>query len=362
MRVALDCRMAAWSGVGRYTIGLTRALGVRNDVEPVLVVSAGERVPDELAGFEQHPVAGSPFTPAGALGFSAALRRIRPELTHCLHFPTPFPASHPIVVTMHDLTPLLVEGVMPSGLRRKVYQWQVKRAVRVADRIVTLSGYSLSDVERVLLVAQGKGRVTGAGADDFALGPVAHLEGRLADITGPSYILSMGSTRPHKDLPTLLRAFCALAPLHPELRLVLAGEGEAGYLEHHLSGAEPSVVERAAFTGHVTDDELRALYVGAAVFAFPSLYEGFGLPPLEAMALGTPVVAARAASLPEVVGYGALLFEPGDDAGLATAIARVLDDESVRERLVATGLERSSELTWAACAQRTVDVYHELAG
>jgi glycosyltransferase involved in cell wall biosynthesis len=279
-----------------------------------------------------------------------------------MHFPTPFPASHPIVVTMHDLTPLLVEGVMPSGLRRKVYQWQVRRAVSVADRVVTPSSHTLSDVERFSAAARGKGRVTLEGADDFALGPRAVLGERLVRITGERYVLSMGSTRLHKDLPTLLRAFRALAPLHPELRLVLAGEGEDGYLEHHLAGVDPSVAQRVAFTGRVSDDELRTLYAGAAVFAFPSLYEGFGLPPLEAMEMGAPVVVARAASLPEVVGYGALLFEPGDDAGLATAITRVLDDATTRERLIATGHERASELTWAAAAQRTVDVYRELAG
>jgi len=116
---------------------------------------------------------------------------------------------------------------------------------------------------------------------------------------------------------------------------------------------------RVAFTGPVSDAELRALYVGASVFVFPSRHEGFGLPPLEAMSLGAPVVCADAASLPEVVGDAALLFAPGDAAALATALSRVLDDPALRERLSRAGRERAAQFTWERTAAGTVAAYRE---
>jgi glycosyltransferase involved in cell wall biosynthesis len=355
--------MASWSGVGRYSVGISGALARHPEVEPVLVLAANESVPELLCDCERHHVEGHPFSPAGSYHFSETLQRVKPDLTHCLHFPTPFPATHPLVVTMHDLTPLLVPGVMPSGAKRAIYRYAVRRAVHVADRIVTLSEFSLEQVSSVFPSAASKGRVTLAGADDFAAGPVAILEGRLAEIAGASYVLSMGSTRPHKDLPTLLSAFAALAAERADLRLVLAGTGEDGYLDAQLAGVSEDVRSRVSFTGSITDDELRALYTHAELLAFPSRYEGFGLPPLEAMALGTPVVTTNAASLPEVVGKkAALVVDPGDATALADAIAQVLDKPATRRRLVKAGHARAEELTWAAAAERTVEVYRELLG
>ncbi len=132
----------------------------------------------------------------------------------------------------------------------------------------------------------------------------------------------MGNTKPHKDLPTLFSAFERIAAGDSEIVLLLVGEGDDAYLDAHVAAACRS---RVRFTGRVSDPELRALYAGAAAFAFPSRYEGFGLPPLEAMSFGTPVVVARAASLPEVVGDAALMFEPGDADGLASALQAVLE-------------------------------------
>jgi alpha-1,3-rhamnosyl/mannosyltransferase len=143
------------------------------------------------------------------------------------------------------------------------------------------------------------------------------------------------------------------------LQLLLVGTEEPGYLSVTLPDAAPAIRSRISFTGPVDDGALRALMAGAEVFVFPSRYEGYGLPPLEAMALGTPAVVAEAASLPEVVGDAALTFEPGDAIGLAARIEELLDDASLRERMSAAGLSRASELTWAKTADATVAVYRE---
>jgi len=360
MRVLLDCRMAGWSGVGRYTTGLARALAVRGDVELVQVCAAGE-LPPVTPGPGAEVVAASvhPFSVRGALELGHLARKAKPDLVHCPHFPTPAPVRGPLVVTLHDLTPLVAPGVMPSAVRRAAYRAWNARAARLADRVVVPSRSTAADVDRFFPAARGNLAVTAEAADDFASGPRGPLTGMLAHLASPPYLLSMGNTKPHKDLPTLLRAFARLTPPQPDLRLLLVGAEPTGYLGAVLAGVPPDVRARVAFTGRVSDAELRALYAGASAFVFPSRYEGFGLPPLEAMALGAPVVCANVASLPEVVGDAALLFPAGDVAALARTLARLLDDLTERERLSRAGRERAAQFTWERTAAATVAVYRE---
>ncbi len=354
MRVLVDCRMADWSGVGRYSTGLTRALADRDDIELIQVVA--DRGTTPVSDALSIPAAARPFTLAGGLELGRIVRRVAPDVTHCLHFPVPRPVPQPLVVTLHDLSPLIVSGVMPSLIRRVVYRRMNVAAVRGADRLICPSANTASDVRR-LLSAGERVRVVPEAADDFSSGEVGPLPSGLA---GVRYVLSMGNTKPHKDLPTLLAAFSRVSPLRPDVRLVLAGEDRPGYIADVL-GSDPAAA-KVGFAGRTDDATLRALYGNAAVFAFPSLYEGFGLPPLEAMALGAPVVCARDTSLPEVVGDAAIMFDPGDVSALAAAVSRVLDDPGEAARLRAAGRQRAAMLTWAATAEATVGVYREVTG
>jgi glycosyltransferase involved in cell wall biosynthesis len=365
--------MADWSGVGRYTAGLARELAARDDIELVQAIGRGQLPPvaavgadtadDERRATASAIVAeGHPFGPLGAFSLSRAIAAVRPDVTHCAHFPTPLPASHPLAVTIHDLTPEVMPEVMPSGLRRAVWRYWNRRAATVADVILANSRNTATDLERLLPASVDKTRVVAHALDDALVhGPVGELPEAVATTVagGSRYVLSMGNTKPNKDLPTLLRAFAPLAPEHPHLRLWLVGRDEPGFVSSIL-GDDPAR-ERIAFTGRVNDGELRALYTNASVFAFPSRYEGFGLPPLEAMAFGAPVVCARAASLPEVVGDGALLFAPGDPAALAEALTRVLGDDALSRDLAERGTQRAAAFTWAATAAATVAAYREVA-
>ncbi len=355
MRVLLDCRMATWTGIGRYTTGLARALAGMDGVEIVQAVEAGVTPPVPEA--EAVPARAHAFYPTGGLELGRIAARVEPDLTHCLHVPTPIPARHPLAVTIHDLTPFTVPAVMPSPLRRAAYRAWNARAAHVADALLANSEATRADVVRFFPGAGARVRVIPHAADDFARIEPAPLPSAFA-ADGSPYLLSMGNTKPHKDLPTLLAAFATLRRTHPALRLLLVGADVPGYAASVL-GAGPTA-EAVSFTGRVGDPVLRALYEHAAAFVFPSRYEGFGLPPLEAMISGTPVVCSDAASLPEVVGDAALLFPAGDAGSCAREIDSVLSDDAVRARLVEAGAARARLFTWERTASLTLAAYREL--
>jgi glycosyltransferase involved in cell wall biosynthesis len=356
MRVLLDCRMASWSGIGRYTHGLVRALARTGELEIVQVAEEGETppVPDaEWVAASTHA-----FYPTGGLELGSIVRKVAPDLTHCLHVPTPLPARHPLIVSIHDLTPIAVPEVMPSRIRRAAYRLWNFRASGEADRILVESNATKCDLLRFYPHTSGNIGVIPLGVDEFTRVEPEVVPVEIAG-DGSPYLLSMGNTKAHKDLPTLLRAFAALQAARPELRLLLVGRDVPGYAASVLPDA-PDAASRVAFTGHVSDGVLRSLYAGAAVFVFPSRYEGFGLPPLEAMTAGAPVVCTDATSLPEVVGDAALLFPAGDVAAATAQIARVLDDDALRASLVAAGAARAALFTWDATAAATLAVYREV--
>jgi glycosyltransferase involved in cell wall biosynthesis len=357
VRVLLDCRMASWSGIGRYSTGLARALARMSDIKIVQVIETGTTAPVPEA--ETIEARSHAFYPTGGLELGAIVRRVAPDVTHCLHVPTPVPARHPLVVTIHDLTPLIMPSVMPSRMRRGAYRFWNFRASGEAERLLANSNATKADILRFYPHASGIVSVVPHAADDFASVEPSPVPAAIAG-DGSPYLLSMGNTKPNKDLPTLLRAFASLHAGRPALRLLLVGRDVPGFAREVL-GDVPAAAN-VSFTGHVEDGVLRSLYEGAAAFVFPSRYEGFGLPPLEAMLSGAPVVCSDAASLPEVVGDAALLFPAGDAVACAERIERVLADEGERARLLAAGAQRAHVFTWERTAAATAAVYRELLG
>jgi alpha-1,3-rhamnosyl/mannosyltransferase len=358
MRVLLDCRMADWSGVGRYTSGLADALAVRGDVALVLIRAAGASPP--ASGIVRAGVVSAtahPFSPRGALELGRLARETRPDVVHCPHFPTPAPVRGPLVVTLHDVTPLVVPATMPAAWKRALYRRLNVRAAKLADRLIVPSRSSCADVERLFPASRGKIDIVAEAADTFAAGPVAPLPPRLEALAAGSFLLAMGSVKPHKDLVTLLAAFGEIAASWPDLSVLLVGAEAPGFIDGALASAPTAVRARVAFVGCVSDGELRALYARAVAFVFPSRREGFGLPPLEAMALGVPVVCARAASLPEVVGDAALMFPPGDVRALGNALRRLLGDSGLRRTQAELGRTRAGRFTWERTAAATLDSY-----
>jgi glycosyltransferase involved in cell wall biosynthesis len=331
--------------------------GDESYVENLLRELAGLETPLRLAAVTRQPHRVPPGIEPLELGARSQilrmsvrlprlLRRVGPEVSH-FHYVVPLSAPGRVVLSVHDLSFERRPELM-SRRDRVLFRSLVPRSVRRADRILVGSDWTRRDLVERYGTSDDKVVVTPYGVD-----PLFGREGPVRN--GGSYLLFVGGLQPRKDPGT---AVDALAKLDPGLRLVFAGPPirESRELVDHVRKLRLS--SRVEFTGYVRKTELAALYRGAACLVLPSLYEGFGLPLVEAMASGTPVVATTAGALPEVAGDAAVLVEPGDPEELAAGVERALAE---RERLVAAGLERSRRYSWAETARRTLAVYEELA-
>jgi glycosyltransferase involved in cell wall biosynthesis len=364
--VALDVLplAGARTGVGRFCAGLAGALAVREDLE-LRAYAIARRARSEVA------------VPAAALGLglrtwavqarvaNALWARVelppvewlvgRVEVVHGTNYVVP-PASHAgRVVTVHDLTAVRYPQMcVPASL---AYPHLVSRAARRGAFVHVPSSFVRDEVVELLGLDAERVRVVPHGLDEPGRGDLDEApRGRSAP-----YVLALGAVEPRKDLPTLVMAFAELARDHDDLELVVAGPdgwgGEAFSAAVRASGLAGRVVR----VGYLDELELKSLLSGATVLAYPSLYEGFGFPPLEAMAAGVPVVATAAGAVPEVVGDAAELVVPGDVPALAEALTRVIEDDSLRARLIAAGRARAASFTWASAAASMVELYREAA-
>jgi len=277
-------------------------------------------------------------------GLPRVLRRLHPRLAHFLYaVPPGFDGK--AIVTVHDVS---FEHLPDSmGFRdRLLFRTQVPRSVRRAKRVLTGSEQTKRDLIERYEVPRERIVVTPYGVDPAFRPEGPKREGR--------YALFVGAMQPRKDP---VAAVEALARVNGELRLVLVGPEKGQGDRVRWAVRRLGLEQRVEFGGHVEREELAALYRGALCLVFPSRYEGFGLPILEAMASGTPVVAARTGAVPEVAGDAAVLVEPGDPAALAEGIRRALAEG---EQLAAAGLERARRFSWAETARLTLGVYREL--
>lgn len=285
------------------------------------------------------------------------------DAVHGPNFVVPPTRGAAAVVSVHDLTPLRFPEL--ANRDTLAYPRLIRRAIARGAWVHTDSAFVAAEVvehlgappERVVPVALGATALAAVGpGTDEAAGR------RLA--RGPRYLLALGTVEPRKNLPVLVDAFDLLAGEDPDLRLVVAGQDGWGADPFAAAVQRCAHHDRLTRLGYVTDAQRAALLRGAAVFAYPSIYEGFGLPPLEAMAAGTPVVCSDAGSLPEVVGDAAeVVATAGLDAQtLAAALARVLDDSARRAELVRAGHARAERFSWDRCADGLVELYRRAAG
>jgi len=373
LRVALDATplLGRPTGVGVFCQGALEGLAGR----PGLAVQAYAVSWRRRGGIDRHLPTGvgaaqrpMPARPLHALWGRTSMPPLEwfigpVDVVHGTNFVVPPTRRAAAVVSVHDLTPLHhPELCNPATL---AYPGLIRRAVGRGAWVHTDSAFVAAEVVEAFGVGPERVRVVHPGVPPLPLldpESARRLVEPLLPPPGRRFLLAVGTAEPRKDLPGLVRAFDIVAAGHDDVALVLAGP--PGWGEADLAAAVAGAAARARIvrTGWVEDDLRAALLARASVLAYPSLYEGFGFPPLEAMRAGVPVVATRAGSLPEVLGDAAVLVEPGDHEALAAALARVLHDDDLRRGLVEAGTARAAGFTWARCALGLEQLYRDAAG
>lgn len=355
MKIGIDARNDG-TGVGRYTFSLIRELAKLDRENDYVLFLNRER-------FAAYPAPGPNFrtVEAGIPWFTLReqlllprlVERERLDLMHYPHVTVPLLSTTPFVVTIHDLN-YLGTAAVSSPVRRAGYRVELAKARR-ARRLIAVSEHTRDTLVRALGVDRARVAVTYEAADaPGAVAPdTAVLERHGLD---EPFLLYVGAAYPYKNLARLIEAFARVGGDH---RLVLAGDHEEFGAALRAQADAAGLAARVVFPGPVTEAELAALYGAALAFVFVSLSEGFGLPGLEAMAAGLPVVAARAGSLPEVYEDAARYCDPLDVDSIAAALRDVVGDEELRARLVVLGGRRAGEFSWARTAEQTLAVYRE---
>jgi len=302
------------------------------------------------------------------VGIVRAGTRERIDLLHSPYWSNPLWAPWPTVVTIHDV----IQFVLPEYAWRKisrVYFGIVSRSARRADAVITVSECSKRDIVTLLGLPPARIHVIG-NAVDASLHPVrdAWLLASVRERYGiaPRFILYFGGFDLRKNVPRLIESYARLpAALRKEYQLVIAGRymhlGHPLYPDPRQTVQRLGLDGRVVFTGQVREQDKAPLFSAATVFVFPSLYEGFGIPVLEAMACGTPVVTSDSSALPEVVGDAGLLVDPYDTDAISDGVRALLEDQARREDLARRGLERARLFTWQQVAEQTLRVYREIS-
>ncbi|HJO03957.1 MAG TPA: glycosyltransferase family 1 protein [Acidobacteriota bacterium] len=370
MRVAIDARKINDYGIGSYLRGLIGASAqIRPDWRFVLI---GE--PSDAHELDQHTniswiVNSSRKYGLGELiSLPRAVRSTRADVFHSPHYVVPPRLPCPAVVTVHDCIHLRFRehlprplGFLPRSLSYVYARAMMGHAVAHASRVIAVSESTGQDLIARLGVPSDRLRVVLNGANEFwhrpTPAPRAEVIARQLDLP-QQYLLWVGNPKPHKNLERLVCAFERLAPARPDLHLLLAG-AQPGQVE---GLTRPRInPERCHALGEISNEALRLLYERAAALVIPSLWEGFGLPALEAMAAGAPVVAAAVGGVQEVVGDAGVLVDPSETDSIAAGIRRLLDEPELGEKLRQRGRERAAELTWHRAAEATLHAYSEAA-
>jgi glycosyltransferase involved in cell wall biosynthesis len=396
LRIALDTRRVADFGIGTYIRNLVRALARVDDHNQYQLITAGQVVPefsDLPHNFETVIFPGPSRKVAGRAGLAQIrygffLRKLEADLFHIPLNTVPLLMPKPYLVTIHDMSTLLFAS--QQGYRNRLQHFYLRRGLLRADRVMAVSMSTSRDVESVLGIPMSRMRVVYNAPDPIFQAPGAPAMARVNDeengypldypVNYPAeiqrvldryrihypFLLYVGRTNPQKNIPRLVEAFAVLRgeiqdqPLYRDLRLLIIGDEISRYPALRHAVIHSRVEDTVRFLGFVPIDTLRAFYQAASAFVFPSLYEGFGLPPLEAMACGTPVVCSNVSSLPEVVGDAAEIINPENVFDIARGMREVLLNRTRRGLLVERGFEQARRFSWERTAQQVLDAYEEV--
>ncbi len=379
LRILLDARHVRDFGFGTYIRNLVRGLVAIGAPHHFLLVAhkADQHEFDGLpANFEMLFYERKDSEPLDQAAFPWFVRSQQVDLAHIPLNAVPIAMPRPYVVTVHDLSSLVWDA--PSGWKHELRQLQIRRGLLRAECVMAVSESTRHDVIQLLGIPAERVRRIYGGADPRfthhipgpgarAAGPEAwaHERRRILERYGIHYpfLLYAGTIRAQKNIPRLVEAFSLLRgelqdlPQWRDLRLIIIGDEISRYPAVRQAVIQSRIEQQVRFLGFVPLDTLRVFYEVASAFVFPSLYEGFGLPPLEAMASGTPVVCSNATSLPEVVGDAAMIVSPDNVFDIARGMKEVLLDKALRAELVRRGAERSRFFRWEDTAREVLETY-----
>jgi len=368
MRIGIDARFygSVGKGLGRYTselIAHLEKIDAENDYVVFLRRSNFNSYVPKNPRFTKVLAEYPWYTWREQVLYPFFLRKHRVDLMHFPHFNVPFFYGRPYVVTVHDLillshptTRASKLGPLMFWMKFRFYLMVIRRALADAAAVITVSECTKKEIiERFPFAKQKNIAVTYEACAPSLRRETGPVPQREAD---SPFILYVGNAYPHKNLDRLLTAFAAFRRNgHPNWRLVLVGTEDYFYARLKRETREKKLDVGVTFFGHATDEQLSELYRTASFYSFPSLCEGFGLPPLEAMCHGLPVVSSRASCLPEILGDAAHYFDPEDVDDMAAAFGAVADDATLRHGLAAKGPRHAERFDWTDCARRTKDVY-----
>jgi glycosyltransferase involved in cell wall biosynthesis len=373
IHIAIDARRIRDFGIGTYIRSLIHALAALDrDNRYTIVGSPGDL--RTLAGlpdnFRMAEYSRSDSSALDHAAFPLFLHGLRPDLVHIPLNRVPLLMFLPYIVTVHDMSSILFES--RSGLRMQLRRYRYRRGLMRARRVIAVSDATRRDMQNLMGIPPNRIQrvynapdpgfydLSGHGSDDHQ---------RILEryqIQYP-YLLYAGNVRKHKNVPRLVEAFAVLReqladhPKYRDLRLVIIGNTISQHPGVRQAVIKSRVEHLVRFLGYVPFDTLRCFYESAAAFVFPSRYEGFGLPPLEAMACGAPVVTSNVSSLPEVVGDAAVLVNPENVFDIARGIREALLNEPLREELIRRGKAQAARFSWENTARCVIEIYRESA-
>jgi glycosyltransferase involved in cell wall biosynthesis len=361
-RIVIDARELRTS-TGRYIERLLNQLQqVDNDLSHRYIVLLK---PEDMEGwkptskrFTKVACRYKEFGFGEQLGMAWQLYQLRPHLVHFGMVQQPLLYFGHVVTTIHDLTTLRFRNPAKNRVvfrfKQWVYSWVITLAGRKSKFLITPSEYTKDDVAKYAHLNSRKIFVTYEAAD-----PIPEQPEEIAELAGKRFIMYVGRPLPHKNLGRLLEAFAILQQSQPDLMLVLAGKKDVLY-KRHEKRTQRKGIKNVHFTDFVSEGELRWLYEHCAAYVFPSLSEGFGLPGLEAMVHGAPVVSSNATCLPEIYGPAAEYFDPRSVEDMAAKIKRVLLNEKRRKELIVAGKKQANKYSWRKTAEQTLAVYNQV--
>ena len=381
LRIAIDVRHLKDFGFGTYIRNLIRALAAQDHVNQYQLIALKQDLHD-LSGFPSNfeilTYDRSDKDLRNEVAFPLFLRKLGAELYHIPLNNVPLLMPKPYVVTVHDLSSLMFDH--PQDARNSFHLYRFRRGLLRADRIIAVSSATQRDLQSLLNIPSSRIRRIynaidtrftdhAAAADARAAGPEAETleRGRILERYQINYpfLLYAGNIRPQKNIARLVEAFAVIRgeleshERYKDLRLLIIGDDLSKYPAVRRAVIQTRSEQSVRFLGFVPIDTLRIFYASAEAFVFPSLYEGFGLPPLEAMASGTAVITSSVSSLPEVVGNAAMIVNPENVFDIARGMREVLLDDNLRRSLIQRGFERLKMFRWEQTAKEVLETYHD---